>query len=139
MSYRTSFDGVITLNQAIADAHIEAFENASKADSVPKRLQRYLYRDSPWLIEKEGGITGDITYLYPDSDSNMLSGATAARWLNRLMNEFFIPLGYQLEGRIVWSAEDEIEDNGVIMVENNTVSAVSTDFDTLTFRNVVLD
>lgn len=65
-----------------------------------------------WCINDSGNVAwneGEKFYDYIE-------------WLQFLINNFFEPAGYKLNGEIFWEGEER-EDNGVIAVENNCVSA----------------
>jgi len=74
----------------------------------PARTQPGLWCD--WMINEEGNLTWDGAEKFYDYEA----------WLEYLINHFFEPLGYVLNGEITWEGEDS-DDFGTIHVEDNVV------------------
>ena len=88
----------------------------SVAEKSVLGIANYEYNDNNQLVWDEG----EKFYEYIE-------------WLEYLIENFFEPLGYVLNGQISWTGED-YDDRGIIAVVNNRVSIL--DNNEMTLQNI---
>ena len=65
-------------------------------------------------------VSNDREHLFPEEGE---SEHGLRLWLSLLVQYFFVPLGYALNGEISWEGDDR-DDSGVIFIRDNQVEAV---------------
>jgi hypothetical protein len=75
--------------------------------------------DLPWHTDLFT-IAEDGTSILPDEDESRYG---LRLWLELLVEHFFQPAGYLLNGEVHWTA-DELDDRGSIFVKDNLIEAV---------------
>lgn len=150
MGYNTWFDGSFSFNKPVSEAlkdYVNRFSNVRhmKRD-VSKIKEKYpLYTNINLGIDGEyfeGGKENDgtiIDYNKPPStqpglwcqwiinnnDELVWDGNEKfynyIKWLEYMINNFFEPFGYKLNGKVTWEGEDP-DDIGMIIVKSNDVT-----------------
>lgn len=112
MGYTTNFDGKVEIFPAVNLEDLNVFKTqfdfrewgGCKIKDAPKA-----YCD--WEISEDG------KFLEHNGDERSL---VYIRWLEFIIENFFVPSGYMLQGEILWDGEER-GDIGTITVANNKV------------------
>lgn len=101
MGYTTEFEGEFFLDRPLTEEHYQEIE-----ESLDDRLAgcQWEIGDDRKTVKWDGG---EKFYEYIE-------------WLQKLIDEFFKPWGYQLNGRVEWYGEER-KDTGCIKVTDNVI------------------
>lgn len=113
MGYTTKFRGTFTLDRPLTVEHmaaLSAFADRRHNDAVmPSHYCQWTPTADGTGIEWDGG---EKFYDYTE-------------WLAYIVEHFLRPWGYTLNGSVKWQGED-MDDRGVLIVEDNCVRAEAT-------------
>lgn len=116
MGYTTSFEGSLQISPPLTLEHYNLFKTLYDPDNEGDTFER----------EQDGRPDSYCDWeVSEDGDKLRWSGAEKfyyyEEWLKYLLEKFFIPNGYSLDGMMYWDGEER-GDYGKIVVEANTVS-----------------
>lgn len=122
MGYTTDFYGEIKIEPPILTKHANTINRFADIRHEDNPLKEYGVRTTAWadyycqwVINSKGNLEwdrGEKFYNY-------------RQWLQYLIDKFFQPWGYKLNGQIEWQGEDHF-DRGLIIVKDNRVSFRTT-------------
>lgn len=126
MSY-TSYQGEILVNPPLkkSDARIAiTISNQETSEAAHPFLDAISRGKTKEDLPYYGGLlefSDDGICILPEERE---SRPGVAAWLDLLIEHFFIPRGYTLNGEITWEDSEDAGDRGVIYVDNNRVEMV---------------
>lgn len=107
MGYNTEFNGAIDINPPITEEHRQQFIDEYTNERHEQHKCGYWCH---WTIDGDC-IMWDGGEKFYDYDC----------WLISIINDFFVPRGYELNGSIEWYGDDR-DDIGLLDVEANVVT-----------------
>lgn len=120
MGYEIYYDGEAKITPDITDEHIALFNMVTKTTPTdPAALD---------IFNKIGGRNMPSCQFFVAEDRVLYARegelrGVAEEWLEGLIEHFFKPNGYVLEGQFTWSGED-VGDTGAIYVKDNKIETV---------------
>lgn len=115
MSYDVRFTGQFDLDKPLTLEQYNVLIDFAKADRRHDELSGMPGIWCDWVPSRDGK---SIKW-------NQREGSfyDAGEWMTYLIEHFLKPWGYVVNGKVLWQGHD-IEDRGVLLVENNVVSSV---------------
>lgn len=109
MGYTTDFHGSFTITPALTAAHLAELNNFT--EERHEESENFPSYYCQWRGSEDG------TELEWDQGEKFYS---YVEWVSYLIDHFFKPNGYTLEGEVRWQGEDT-DDSGMIIVKANRV------------------
>jgi hypothetical protein len=126
MSYPVYYDGEIEVTPPLTEHDIAIllavtnFEQTEDTRAVFDAIKASPEPDLPWhgglITLSEGGAS-----ISPEDGE---SSPGFGMWLVLLIEHFFTPIGYVLNGETSWTASDDDYDRGCIFVKDNQIEVV---------------
>lgn len=107
-----------TLNKPLSEEHCKLLSNFIK-----KHDERFPGGDGTPQIACEWRISDDKKKLEWESDGLRYEKELNDQWLNYLIETFFQPWGYVLNGKFHWVNEDN--ESGITVINNNRVATLT--------------
>lgn len=144
MGYTTDFWGSFSITPKLEEDMVEYLRKFSRTRRMGRRMDSRYGEEGEFFVEGKGvaGQDTDSTVInqnqppakqpglwcqwVPTEDGEYLEWDGGEKfynyveWLTYMVDTFFEPLGYKLNGEVEWQGEDR-NDRGIIQVENNEV------------------
>lgn len=125
MGYDVYYNGEVRVAPPLTEEHaglLRALVNFEQTEKTQAIIAAIAASPEPDLPGHAGvlEVSEDREYLLPEEGE---SRHGIRLWLRLLVQHLFVPLGYTLNGEVLWEGEDH-DDSGGIFIKDNQIEAV---------------
>lgn len=130
MGYPVFYSGDVDVQPSLSEAHARVVEdvvNMRETDETRPIFAAIKASPEPDLpgYGSQLVVSEDRSTLYPEEGE---SRHGLRLWLVLLLEHFFIPQGYILNGEINWDSPEDSEDRGTVYLQNNSLETTDIVF-----------